>query len=65
MWQDSLALLIVAGAGVWLARDYMLGFWRRCTGHPPHEKPAASGGCSSCGSGSSCALARIKAPQAN
>ncbi len=61
MWQDGLALLIVASAAVWLARDSVLALWRRYSGHPRHEKPAASGGCSSCGSGSSCAKTQIKA----
>lgn len=61
MWQDGLALLIVAGAAIWLARDYLsLAFWRRLTGSKRDEEPAISSGCSGCSSGSSCSKARIK-----
>ncbi|NJM11698.1 MAG: hypothetical protein HC889_07275 [Synechococcaceae cyanobacterium SM1_2_3] len=62
MWQDGLALLIVAGAGLWLARDSLsLAFRRFCASGKHPADPLASSGCSGCGSGSSCALAHVKA----
>ena len=65
MWQDGLALLIVAGAAVWLARDSLsLAFRRFRGGGKSDAEPVASGGCSGCSSGSSCTLASLKARQA-
>lgn len=61
MWQDGLALLIVAGAAVWLARDSLLLAFRRFRTSGKHRaEPAASSGCSGCSSGSSCSKPHIK-----
>ena len=62
MWQDGLALFIVAGAGVWLARDSLsLAFRRFRSGGKSDAEPVANGGCGGCSSGSSCSKPHLKA----
>lgn len=64
MWQDGLALLIVAIAVLALLRTYTPVGRLRFDVHRSSDSSDASvaptGGCGGCGSGASCAKAQIK-----
>ncbi len=65
MWQDGLALLIVAVAAVALLRSWLpsglFRFGARRNGEIPAESAPPAGGCGGCASGSSCAKMQVKA----
>ena len=67
MWQDGLALFIVAVAALILLRVYApVGVFRfgarRGDDAPVRNTTTAAGGCGGCAVGSSCAKARIDPP---
>ena len=65
MWQDGLALLIVAIAVLALVRTYVQVGWFRCGVRQRDDGSAMSSaaptGCSGCGLGASCARTLIQA----
>jgi len=64
MWQDALALLIVAVAVLALLRLYLPGLFRfggRRASDALAQKAPSAGGCSGCALGSSCAKTLIQA----
>lgn len=65
MWQDALALLIVAVAALALLRNYLPSSFFRCGSRRNGENLAKNtpptGGCSGCALGSSCAKTLIQA----